>query len=331
MPKNGGQRPAAPSSSAPNMAVTIGSISLPNPVMTAAGTVGYGDELSHHMQLGDLGAVVTKSLAHFAWNGNPAPRVTGTDAGMLNAVGLQGPGVASWLSEDLPRLLKRTPRVIASIWGRSVDDFERAAALMAAAPPQVLAVEVNLSCPNLEGRSGMFAHSVELSAAAIDAAKVCGRPVWAKLSPNTHDLIAVASAVSDAGAEAVTLINTVLGMAIDPDTLRPVLGNGGGGLSGSPIRPIAVRAIFDVREALPDLPIVGVGGISRPEHAIEMFAAGASAIQVGTALFRDPRAATKVARDLAQWCRNRGVQSVFEMTNAAHQRPVAQQLPKDSQ
>ena len=159
-----------------DMTVRIGDVVLPNPVMTAAGTVGFGDELAHHIRLGNLGAVVTKSIAHFSWHGNPPPRVASTDVGMLNAVGLQGPGVEGWLAHDLPRLLKRTPRIVASIWGRSVDDYARAAAMLANAPSEVLAVEVNLSCPNLEGRSGMFAHNAELSAQAIVASLACGSP-----------------------------------------------------------------------------------------------------------------------------------------------------------
>ena len=199
----------------------IGSVELANPVMTASGTAGYGTELARYLDLGALGAVVVKSLAAYEWAGNPGPRLHPTTAGMLNAVGLQGPGVPYWLDHVLPDLLRTGATVVASIWGRSVDDYARAADLLAAAPAEVVAVEVNLSCPNLEGRDAIFAHDAELSAAAIAATAGCGRPRWAKLSPNTDRLVEIAAAVHAAGAEAVTCINTLLGMAYDPATGRP--------------------------------------------------------------------------------------------------------------
>jgi dihydroorotate dehydrogenase (NAD+) catalytic subunit len=269
--------------------------------MTASGTSGHGAELAAYGDLGLLGAVVVKSLAAYEWQGNPAPRVHPATAGMLNAVGLQGPGVARWLVDDLPALLATGATVVASIWGRSVDDFRLAAELLAAAPAQVAAVEVNLSCPNLEGRRGIFAHDAELSRAVIAATAACGRPRWAKLSPNTDRIVEVAGAVADAGAEAVTLVNTLLGMALDPATGEPVLGAGGGGLSGPAIHPVAVRAVHDVRTAHPDLPIVGVGGVAGGWDAAELLLAGADAIQVGTATFADPHAPWRVLRELDDW------------------------------
>ncbi|MCU0260590.1 MAG: dihydroorotate dehydrogenase, partial [Ilumatobacteraceae bacterium] len=221
-----------------DLRVRVGSVELPNPVMTASGTAGYGTELAAYLDLAGLGAVVTKSLAAYAWAGNPAPRLHPVDAGMLNAVGLQGPGVEHWLEHVLPDLLATGARVVASIWGRTVDDYARAAAMLAEAPPGVVAVEVNLSCPNLEGRGGIFAHDAALSAEVIGATAACLRPRWAKLSANTDRIVDVAGAVADAGAEAVTLINTLLGMAIDARTKRPALGAGGGGLSGPAIHPV---------------------------------------------------------------------------------------------
>lgn len=270
--------------------VSVGSITLTSPVMTASGTAGYGAELAPYLDLSRLGAVVTKSLAPYPWGGNPPPRVHPTPQGMLNAVGLQGPGVASWLDTELPKLIDTGATVVASIWGRSLDDYREAADQLGAAPREVVAVEVNLSCPNLEGRGSIFAHDEELSAAVVEATAGCGRPRWAKLSANTDRIVDVAGAVAAAGAEAVTLINTLLGLVYDPDTLRPALGNGGGGLSGRSIHPVAVRAVHDVRAAHPDLPIVGVGGIASGWDAVEMMVAGADAIQVGTASFADPRA-----------------------------------------
>lgn len=274
--------------------VEVGSVRLKNPVMTASGTAGYGTELSAYLDLAELGAFVTKSLAAFEWAGNPAPRLHPTALGMLNAVGLQGPGVGYWLDHVLPGLVATGATVVASIWGRSVDDYRQAAAMLADAPAEVVAVEVNLSCPNLEGRGGIFAHDAELSAQAVEATVACGRPRWAKLSPNTDRIIEVAGAVQDAGAEAVTCVNTLLGLAYDPATRAPALGAGGGGLSGPAIHPVAVRAVHDVHQAIPDLPIVGVGGVRDRWDAEEFFLAGASAVQVGTATFADPRAAQHV-------------------------------------
>jgi dihydroorotate dehydrogenase (NAD+) catalytic subunit len=280
------------------MSVRIGSVELANPVMTASGTAGYGTELAAYLDLGALGAVVVKSLAAYEWAGNPAPRLHPTPAGMLNAVGLQGPGIPYWLDHVLPDLLRTGATVVASIWGRSVDDYAAAAELLAAAPPEVVAVEVNLSCPNLEGRSAIFAHDPELSAAVITATEACGRPRWAKLSANTDRIVEVAGAVAAAGAEAVTCINTLLGMAYDPVTRLPALGAGGGGLSGAAIHPVAVRAVHDVHSAHPDLPIIGVGGVRSGWDATELLLAGARAVQVGTATFADPRAPARVLAEL---------------------------------
>jgi dihydroorotate dehydrogenase (NAD+) catalytic subunit len=293
--------------------VRIGSVELAAPVMIASGTAGFGDELSRYLDLSAVGGVVTKSLASFEWAGNPAPRLHPTPQGMLNAVGLQGPGVRRWRDEVLPDLVATGANVVVSIWGRSVDDYRAAAELLSDAPPEVVAVEVNLSCPNLEGRHAIFAHDAQLSAAVIAATAACGRPRWAKLSANTDRIVEVAAAVSEAGAEAVTCINTLLGLAYDPDTAAPVLGAGGGGLSGRAVHPVAVRAVHDVHTAHPDLPIVGVGGIASGWDAAEMLLAGASAVQVGTATFADPAAPLKIQRELVDWAASRGVPSVTEI------------------
>ncbi len=296
--------------------VKVGSLTFTNPVMTASGTSGHGCELMPYGDLGSLGAIVVKSLAPYAWAGNPAPRVHPTPQGMINAVGLQGPGALAWLRDDLPALADAGARVVASIWGRSVADYAVAAEQLAGAGPEVVAVEVNLSCPNLEGRRGIFAHDAELSAQVMQVTDVCGRPRWAKLSPNTDRLIEVADAVHHAGAEAVTLINTVLGLVIDPTTLGPALGNGGGGLSGRAIHPVAVRAVFDVHQALPGLPIVGVGGVASGWDAAELMLAGASAVQVGTATFADPRAPWKVLDELCSWAAREGIDSLSGLTGS---------------
>ncbi|TVR27993.1 MAG: dihydroorotate dehydrogenase [Ilumatobacter sp.] len=287
--------------------VRIGSVELANPIMTASGTAGYGSELGRLLDLSALGAVVVKSLAAFEWPGNPAPRLHPTPQGMLNAVGLQGPGVAAWRHDGLPQLLDIGATVVASIWGRTVEEYRAAADLLADAPPEVVAVEINLSCPNLEGRGSIFAHDVDLSAEVVRATAGCGRPRWAKLSPNTDRIVDVAAATHAAGAEAVTLVNTLLGLVLDPDTMKPALGNGGGGLSGRAIHPVAVRAVHDVHTALPDLPIVGVGGVASGWDAAELMLVGAAAVQVGTATFAEPSAPARVLRELVTWAAGRGI------------------------
>lgn len=285
--------------------------------MTASGTAGHGAELASYFDLSQLGAVVVKSLSASPWAGNPAPRVHETPGGMLNSVGLQGPGVEAWLEDELPPLAACTPRVVASIWGFTVEDYEKAAAMLNGS--DVIAVEVNLSCPNVEDRRHMFAHSATAAAEALSAASVCAKPLWAKLSPNVTDLVEIADAVLAAGAEALTLVNTVMGMLIDVEQRRPLLGSGprGGGLSGPAIHPVAVRAAFDVRAAFPDAAIVGAGGVARGVDAIELLMAGANAVQVGTATFADPKAPLRVQNEVADWCRRHGVQRLDELIGAA--------------
>jgi dihydroorotate dehydrogenase (NAD+) catalytic subunit len=297
--------------------VTIGSVRLAAPVMTASGTAGYGTEFARYLDLGALGAVVTKSLAPYEWPGNPAPRLHPTSNGMINAVGLQGPGIRYWLDHVVGDLVATGATVVASIWGRSVDDYAEAARMLAAAPSAVVAVEVNLSCPNLEGRGSIFGHDAALSAEVVAATAACGRPRWAKLSANTDRIVDVAAAVVDAGAEAVTCINTLLGLGYDRETLRPTLGAGGGGLSGRAIHPVAVRAVHDVHEALPAVPIVGVGGVASGWDAVELLLAGASAVQVGTASFADPRAAGRIQAELIEWARGRGMRRIADIAALA--------------
>ena len=296
-----------------DLAVDVGSVRLSDPIMTASGTAGYGTEFAPFFDLGSIGAIVTKSIAAYEWAGNPAPRVHPTPHGMLNAVGLQGPGVEHWLDEQLPALCATGATVVCSIWGRSIDDYRRASELLAAAPDDVVAVEVNLSCPNLEGRGSIFAQDPALSAEVIAATAACGRPRWAKLSANTDRIVDVAGAVAGAGAEAVTLINTLLGLVYDADSWRPALGAGGGGLSGRAIHPVAVRAAHDVHQALPELPIVGVGGVASGWDAVELLLAGACAVQVGTANFADPRACPRIRDEVTAILARRGIHRVIDV------------------
>jgi dihydroorotate dehydrogenase (NAD+) catalytic subunit len=293
---------------AADITTTVGSVDLPNPVMTAAGTSGHGIELAEYGDLSALGAVVVKSLSVRPWAGNPAPRVHEVGTGMLNSVGLQGPGLEAWLERDLPALTACGARVVVSIWGQSVDDYGRAAAMLAqvARPGSAMvAVEVNVSCPNVEDRSRMFAHS-ESATKEVMAATECGLPRWAKLSPNVPDIAAIAGAALEGGAEGLTLTNTLLGLALDIETGRPVLGAGGGGLSGAVLHPVAVRAVWECRAAFPRTAIIGAGGVRSGRDAVEFLRAGADAVQVGTAIFRDPRAPWKVLRQLGRWCAARG-------------------------
>ena len=299
--------------------VEVGGVRLVTPFMPASGTAGHDTELSRYMDLSTLGAVVVKSLHHGPWAGNPAPRVHVAGDGMINAVGLEGPGVEEWAAHSLPRLEAAGATTVVSIWGRGTADYVRAAELLAPHQRRFAAVEINLSCPNLEGRNSIFAHSAEMSQAVVSGvAGVLGVPVWAKLSANTDRLVEVAAAVTTAGARAVTLINTMLGMQIDTETGRYSLGNGGGGLSGPSIHPIAVRAVHDVAAALPHVDIIGVGGISTGRDAIEMMMAGAKCVQVGTATFARPDACRRIRDEAARIAVRSGHRSWGEITGVVH-------------
>lgn len=298
-----------------DLGTRVGSVVLSNPVMTASGTAGHGAELDAYVPLGSLGAVVVKSLSAEPWAGNRAPRVVEVPGGMLNSVGLQGPGVEAWLEDELPALLATGATVVASIWGTSPEAYAKAAAMLAGAPRQVAAVEVNLSCPNVHRT--VFAHSAAATAEAVAATEAAGRPRWAKLSPNVTDIVEIAGAALGAGAEALTLVNTLRGLAVDPVSRRPRLGAGGGGLSGPALHPVAVRAVAECHAAFPGAPLVGVGGVATAEQAVELLLVGASAVQVGTATFADPRAPGRVLHELAQWCHRHHVPRVAELIGAA--------------
>ena len=294
-------------------------MTLPNPVMTASGTSGHADELGRYFDLSALGAVVVKSLSASPWAGNPAPRLHETDAGMLNSVGLQNPGVEAWLADELPALVHAGARVVASIWGFTVEDFALAAKLLVERATcgdrrrgQRVVPQRRRPSPDVRALDVGYRGSDRRHGA-------CDRPRWAKLSPNVTDLVEIADAALRAGADALTLTNTVMGMAIDPETRRPRLGAGGGGLSGPAIRPVAVRAIYECREAFPAAAIVGVGGVATGEHAVELLLAGANAVEVGTATFYDPRTPLRVVHQLERWCDQHGVRRVPDLIGAAHE------------
>jgi dihydroorotate dehydrogenase (NAD+) catalytic subunit len=305
-----------------DLSVALGPLVLPNPVIAASGTFGHGDELARLCDPGEVGAVTTKSVAAYPWTGNPGRRITETAGGMLNAVGLPGPGIDAWIASDLPALEAHGARVIASIWGRSLDDYAAAAAPLKAVADRIVALEVNLSCPNVEARADVFAHSPDATHAAVTAvldAVGDAVPVFAKLSPNVTDIVAIARRARDAGASGFTLVNTMMGLAVDADSRTAVLGAGGGGLSGMPIKPIALRAVWEVARALPDTPIIGTGGVHTGRDAIELMLAGAHAVGVGTATFADPRAPLRIVAEIEAWCVSHDVGRVRELTGGLSQ------------
>jgi dihydroorotate dehydrogenase (NAD+) catalytic subunit len=331
IPKTGGSRRRHLDRPDPgvDLRTRVGEVALSNPIMTASGTSGHGAELAGFFDLASLGAVVVKSVSAEPWPGNPAPRLHPVEGGMLNSVGLQNPGMAVWLAEELPPLANTGASVVVSIWGFTAEQYAAAADAVRAASGRadrgaavgaVVAVEANISCPNIEDRRQMFAHSHEGIRQAVAAAKAGlggSLPLWVKLSPNVTDLPSLAATAVESGADAITLINTVMGLALDPATGRPLLGGGGGGLSGPAIHPVAVRAVYECRAALPDVPIVGVGGVGNGVAAAELLAAGADAVQVGTATFADPRSPARVLTELAAWCAEHGIATIEELRGRA--------------
>lgn len=302
------------------LVTSVGRVNLKNPVMLASGTAGHGTELSPVIDLSSVGALVVKSLSAYEWEGNSAPRLHETPNGMINSIGLQGPGLPYWMEHVLPKLIDAKITIILSIWGRTIEDYAAAADLCSDLPSAIEAVEVNISCPNIEDRGKMFSHSPDSTNEVIQATSQIKVPRWAKLSPNVTNLVEIASAAREAGADGVTLINTLMGMVIDIDKRRPLLGAGGGGLSGPAIRPVAIRSVFDVHSAIPDIPIVGVGGVASANDVIEFLMAGASAVQIGSANFANPRISQKIITDLSKWCRDNEFERIDAIKGLAHQR-----------
>jgi dihydroorotate dehydrogenase (NAD+) catalytic subunit len=298
----------------------LGPLELPNPVLAAAGCAGAGRELAHFMDVAKVGALISKSIMTEPRTGNPAPRLAETPSGLLNSVGLQGPGIDAFLQRDLPWLLSRGARVIVSVAGQTLHEYGALASRLSDAPG-VSAVEVNLSCPNAEQTGRPFALDPETAGQAVAAVRASLRrdiPVFAKLSPDSADVVAVAGACVASGADGLSLINVLLGMAIDAWTARPALAGTFGGLSGPAIRPIAVRCIWQVREAFPDTPIIGTGGVRTGRDALELMLAGASAIAVGTAIVNDPSACSRVLRELEEELAVIGADRAADVIGAAH-------------
>ncbi len=307
-----------------DLSTTVGELQLRSPILTASGTAGHGAELAAYVDLSRLGAVVVKSLAWFACKGNPAVRVHQTPSGMINSVGLQGDGLEVWLQKEYHELRLARAKTVVSIWGRTVQDYGRAAEILADAPADIVAVEVNISCPNSEKGNQLFAHSASDTRRILEVTQVCGRPRWAKLSPNVGpELVRIADAAAEGGANAVTLINTFFGLSIDPVTRKSRLGvatgevGRAGGVSGPAIHPMAVRAVADVHAAIPELPIVAVGGVASVEDVVEFALVGASAVQVGTANFADPRICGRLTTNLHDWCAKQGNSNFSDLVGQA--------------
>lgn len=298
----------------------LGLAKFPNPLFTASGCAANGKELSAFFPLNEIGAVVTKSVMTNPRSGRATPRMAETPSGMLNAIGLQGPGIDAFLKEDLPWLVAHGARTVVSIAGESVEEFAALSRKVRNAPG-VSALEVNISCPNVENRGLVFACDPGSAREVIEAVKRSvgnSLPVIAKLSPDVTDIVSIAREVVAAGADALAMINTLLGMVINTTTMRPHLANKTGGLSGPAIRPVAVRAIYQVHQAMPDIPILGMGGVLTGNDAFELVLAGASAISVGTATFHDPSAPVRIKAELQQLLMERGFTSFADAVGYAH-------------
>ncbi len=294
------------------MQVTLAGMSMENPIVAASGTFGFGREYARFYPLSRLGGVCAKGLTLHGRAGNPGPRIAETPSGMLNSVGLQNPGVEGFLRDELPWLRQQGTRVIVNLSAGTVEEFAQMAELLSVDGVDML--EVNISCPNVKCEGLAFGTSTQTAAAATQAVKSHTHlPVMVKLSPNVTSIGEIAKAVEGAGADAISLINTLLGMRIDLNTRRPILKNNTGGLSGPAVLPVAVRCIHQVYQAV-QVPLLGMGGVETGEGAAELMMAGATAVAVGTAILSDPMAPIRIAHELEEFCRTHGISEVRSLT-----------------
>jgi dihydroorotate dehydrogenase (NAD+) catalytic subunit len=303
-----------------DMSTTLGNAWFPSPIFTASGCASSGKELAQFFPLNSIGAVITKSVMSKPRHGRPTPRMAETPSGMLNSIGLQGPGIDAFLANDVPWLLEQKARVVVSIAGETIEEYSTLARKLRSVSG-LSAVEVNISCPNVENRGLVFACDPDASRRVIDGVRktIGGElPIIAKLSPDVTNLPEIAKGVVDAGADALALINTVLGMVINLDTMKPHLGGKTGGLSGPAIRPVAVRAIYQVHAALPSTPILGMGGVASGRDALELILAGASGVSIGTASFGNPTALIKIQNELRDLLAARGFATLKDAVGFAH-------------
>ena len=298
----------------------IGSKRFSNPIFTASGCASSGQELSQFFPLTEIGAIVTKSIMTKARTGRATPRMAETPSGMLNSIGLQGPGIDAFLENDIPWLVANSAKIIVSIAGETVDEYGVLARRLRAVPG-ISAVEVNISCPNVENRGQVFACHPDTATAVIDSVRrnIGGElPIVAKLSPDVTNIVEIAQSVINAGVDGLALINTLLGMVIDTNTMKPKLAGKTGGLSGPAIRPIAVRAIYQVHQAFPNTPIVGMGGVASGRDAFELVLAGASAVSIGTATFGNPTAVLQIRDQLSDLLLEKGITDFRDAIGFAH-------------
>ena len=298
-----------------DMSVDLGKLTLRNPVMTASGTFASGAEYSEFVDISRLGALVTKGVSLEPWEGNPSPRIAETPAGMLNSIGLQNPGVDAFIETDLEALAEVDVPVIVNVSGHAADEYAEVITRLED-HGRADAYEVNISCPNVDLGGMAFGTACAPASEVVAACRArTDKMLIVKLSPNVTDVVEIAEAVVEAGADVLSLINTLLGMAVDTDSFEPMLARGVGGLSGPAIRPVAVRMVWQVASAI-DVPVIGMGGIMTAEDAVEFMLVGASAISVGTANFVDPCATERIVDGLVEFCHARGVERVTDLVGA---------------
>jgi dihydroorotate dehydrogenase (NAD+) catalytic subunit len=299
----------------PNLTVEIGDLELKNPVMTASGTFGYGQEFADYLDLNSLGGIITKGLSLKPRAGNPTPRIVETCGGMLNAIGLQNVGIDEFIKSKVPYYRTIDSKVIANFFGTTIEEYAELAGRLDVIP-EVAGLEVNISCPNVKQGGIVFGTDPSAAAAVVEAVRERTlKPVIVKLSPNVTDIVAMALACEEAGADALSVINTITAMAIDLKSRKPVLANITGGLSGPAIKPIALRMVWQVSRAV-KIPVIGIGGIMTATDALEFLLAGATAVQVGTASFLDPGAAGRIVREMEEYLVSEGITDVRELIGA---------------